>query len=93
MLRLLSEPASPQNGLPGGALRFEGRCALRAPTYVALGCHDGNEGEWKDRPATSLEPAGRAAARQNPHPGQVQARLLRAGSRTIGAYPWPRLWE
>ena len=48
MLRLRSEPASPQDGLPGGALRLAGRCALRAPPWVAPGCHDGNEGEWKE---------------------------------------------
>jgi len=47
MLRLRSEPASPQDGLPGGALRLAGRCALQAPPCAALGCHDGNEGEWK----------------------------------------------
>jgi hypothetical protein len=44
MLRLRLEPASPQDGLPRGALRLAGRCALRAPPCVVLGRQDGNEG-------------------------------------------------
>ena len=60
MLRLRSEPASPQDGLPEGALRLAGRCALRVPLYVAHGRHDGNEGEWTELPPISLEPFGHA---------------------------------
>jgi hypothetical protein len=42
MLRLRSEPASLQDGLPRGSLRLEGRCALRAPHFAAHDSHDGN---------------------------------------------------
>lgn len=48
MLRLRVKPASPQDGLPGGALRLEGRYALQASPFVALGRQDGNGGEWNE---------------------------------------------
>lgn len=48
MLRLRVKPASPQDGLPGGALRLDGRFALQASPFVALGRQDGNGGEWNE---------------------------------------------